>query len=61
MILNSHKYFKKTLKDESRAVKTTADALKVSRNTVNRVVRRGKVRRANRIKNRERFSKVDSH
>ena len=60
MILNSHKYFQKTLKDPSRAVKTTADALKVSRNTVYRVVRRGKVRWANRIKNRERFSKVDS-
>ena len=41
-------------------MKTTADALNVSRNTVYRVVRRGKVRRANRIKNRERFSKVDS-
>ena len=60
MILNCHKYFQKTLKDPSRAVKTTADALKVSRNTVYRVVRRGKVRLANRIKNRERFSKVDS-
>ena len=61
MIMNCHKYFQKTLKDPSRAVKTTADALKVSRNTVYRVVRRGsKVRRANRIKNRERFSKVYS-
>ena len=29
MILNSHKYFQKTLKDPSRAVKTTADTLKV--------------------------------
>ena len=28
MILNSHKYFQKTLKDPSRAVKTTADAQK---------------------------------
>ena len=60
MILNCYKYFQKTLKDPSRAVKTTADALKVSRNTVSGVVRRGKVRRANRIKNRERFSKVDN-
>ena len=60
MILNSHKYFQKALKDPSRAMKTTANALKVSRNTVYRVVRRGKVRRANRIKNRERFSKLDS-
>ena len=60
MILNCYKYFQKTLKDPSQAVKTTADALKVSRNTVYRVVRRGKVRWANRIKNRERFSKVDS-
>ena len=60
MVLYSHKYFHKTLKDPSRAVKTTADALKFSRNAVYRVVRRGKVRRANRIKNRERFSKVDS-
>ena len=60
IILNSHKYFQKTLKDPSRAVKTTADALKVSRNTVYRVVRREKVRRANKIKDRERFSKVDS-
>ena len=57
MILNSHKYFQKTLKYPSPAVKTTADALKVSRNTVYRVVRRGKVRRANRI---ERSSKVHS-
>ena len=60
MILNCHKYFQKTLKDPSRAVKTAADAQKVSRNVVYRVVRRGKVRRANRIKNRERSSKVDS-
>ena len=60
MILNCHKDFQKTLKDPSRSVKTTADALKVSRNTVYCVVRGGNVRRANRIKNRERFSKVDS-
>ena len=60
MILNCHKYFQKTLKDPSRAVKTTADAVQVSRNTVYRVVRRRKVRRANKIRNREHFSKVDS-
>ena len=60
VILNCHKYFQKALKDQSRAVKTTANALKVSRNTVYCVVRCGTVQQPNRIKNQERLSKVNS-
>ena len=59
LILNCHEYFK--FKTPSHSIRETCTVLKVSRGTVQRVVIRGKVRKANRKTNEiQKFSKIDS-
>ena len=59
LILNCHAYFRENC--PSQSVKETCKALKISRATVKRIIKRGKVKPANRRKKtKKQFSKVDS-
>ena len=59
LILNCYKYFE--VKAPSHPLKETCEALKISRTTIQRVVKRRKVRKANRKTNKsKKFSKIDS-